>query len=102
MNITNAMVATGAIVTAGQWSLGKPLDIRVIIGAAGSAVGISFLPDEIAGKLAGLILLTSALTYVPNIAWKAGLLKDQPPAWGAFGFLAGSHSSTATGNVKQS
>lgn len=102
MNITNAMVASGAVVTVGQWSLGKPLDIKVVIGAAGTAVGLSFLPDQIASKLAGLILLTTVLTYVPNIAWKAGLIPNQPPAWGAFGFLAGSHSSTATGNVRQS
>jgi hypothetical protein len=78
MNTTTSAVMTGAIVYAGRWSQGKPLDIRVGIGTAGIALGLSLLAQgnqKLAQQFGLLILFGAALVYIVPIVKGLGLNK---------------------------
>jgi hypothetical protein len=84
----DAAVATGAIVTVGEWAAGKHLSIRVVVGAGAYALGLTLLNDisaNLASKFAGLILVIAAFMYLPAVAWRAGLLSHtkypKAPVW---------------------
>lgn len=78
MNTTTSAVATGVIVGAGRWSEGKPLDLRIAIGATVFAVGLSLIGNanqELASKFALCVLIVAMFKYVPSIGKKTGLAK---------------------------
>ncbi len=75
MNITAKVVATGVVVVAGRFAEGKPPGVRVAVGMAGLGLGLSMLPEEIAGPMATLVLVFALFTYVPELAKGAGVAK---------------------------
>lgn len=81
MNTTSAVVATGVIVTIGQWSDDKHLSVRVVVGAGALALALAAMPDVLAERFAALFLVVAAFLYIPSIAYKAGLTKVKPPKW---------------------
>lgn len=81
MNTTTSVVATGVIVTVGQLSSGQSTSISTIVGAAGAAIGLTLLPDQIAEPLAVVILMVAGFTYLPAIAFKLGFIQTKPPDW---------------------
>lgn len=82
MNTTTSVVATASIVTVGRMSAGKPMDVKIVVGAGFLTLGLVVLPDELAAKFAFMILIVASFTYVPSIANKAGLTKLPAPKWG--------------------
>lgn len=81
IDTTSMAVGTGALVTVGRWAQGDGLSVNVVIGATFFAVGLAVLPQEIGEKFAVVVLIIAVLTYVPQIAFKAGLIDHQPPVW---------------------
>lgn len=80
MNTTTSAVATGVIVGAGRWSEGKPLDLRIAIGATVFAVGLSLIGganNVLAQRIALLVLIVAMFKYVPSIGRKSGLSKGK-------------------------
>jgi hypothetical protein len=75
MNTTALVVGTGAIVGAGRVVNGKGMSIDIVIGGAALALGIAFLPDILAQRIALLVFVTALFMYVVPIAKKAGLIK---------------------------
>ena len=60
MNATTWAVGTSAVVIAGRWATGKPLDIKLIVGMGAYAVSLSLLSNvnaELAAKFSGLVFL---------------------------------------------
>lgn len=80
MNTTTSAVATAAIVGAGRWAEGKPIDLRIAIGATVFAVGLSLIGNsnqELASKLALMVLIVTMFKYVPTIGRKTGLSRGK-------------------------
>lgn len=78
MNTTTSVVATGAVVVAGRFAEGKPVDIKIAIGAAAFALGLSLIAganEQLASRFGTLVLVVAMFTYVPTIAKKTGLIK---------------------------
>lgn len=82
MNTTTTVVATGVIVTIGNWAQDQTVAITTIVGGAGVAIALSLLPEQIAEPFGMVALLTALLIYGPDIAFKAGFLKTKPQGWG--------------------
>jgi hypothetical protein len=77
VNPTNAIALTGALVVLGKWSADQKLSVRIIVGLAGATLGLAVvneMNEELAGKMAVLVLITAVFMYGPAVAWKAGLL----------------------------
>ena len=76
MNTTNAAVATGIIVTAGRWSEGKGIDLKVAIGVTVFALGLALLSganEKLAQQFSVLVLVTALLRYTISITKGIGL-----------------------------
>jgi hypothetical protein len=76
MNPTNAVVLTGVTVLLGKWSANQPINVRIVVGITGAALGLSVISEVnegLASKISVLMLIGAAFMYVPAIAKKAGL-----------------------------
>lgn len=85
MNTTNSVVATAAIVTVGKWSNDETISVRIVVGGLFLAISLSIMEQsspKFASRFATLVLVVAAFTYVPAIAYKAGLTNVKPPDWG--------------------
>jgi hypothetical protein len=85
MNTTNSVVATAAIVTVGKWSNDETVSVRIVVGGLFLAIALATMEQanpKLASRFATLVLVVAAFTYVPAIAYKAGLTKRKPPNWG--------------------
>ena len=54
---------SGAIVVAGRWSDGKPVNARIIVGVVTLVVILAAMPDKLAQPFATLILIAALFTY---------------------------------------
>lgn len=84
MNTTNSVVATAAIVTVGKWSNDEPLTPRIFVGGMFLALGLAMMEQanqKLASRFALLILVAATFSYVPSIAYKAGLTNRKPKPW---------------------
>jgi hypothetical protein len=80
MDPTTSVVLTGVIVTAGTWAEGKPLTMRLAIGAVFLTLGLSALNQanaKLASSFAALILVAAALRYIIPIVNKTGIAKTK-------------------------
>lgn len=78
MNATGTVVLSGVVVTAGRWSQGKALTMRIIVGGTVLMLFLAAMNEaneDLAGKFALLVLAASVLTYGVDIAKKTGLAK---------------------------
>lgn len=78
IDTTNSAVLTGVVVTAGRWANNKPLEMRVVVGAAFLALGLAGLSavnDELARNFGVLILVAALFAYGPAIIDKTGITK---------------------------
>jgi hypothetical protein len=78
MNTTSSVVLTGVVVTTGQWSQGKSVTMRIVVGASALALALAIMSgsnEELAEKFGALILLLALFTYLPSIIKKTGLAK---------------------------
>lgn len=78
MDTSTSALLTGVIVTAGQWSQGKGLTVRVILSAVFLAIMLTVLSqanEKLAKQFALLILVGAVITYTPSIIEKSGLGK---------------------------
>lgn len=78
MSTTGPVVLTGMVVTAGRWSQGKTLTMRIVVGGAVLAIMLAAIGEaneELAGKFAVLVLAAAVLTYGVDIAKKTGLTR---------------------------
>lgn len=72
MNTTTSVVATAAIVTAGRWSEGKGIELKVAIGATTLGIFLAVLDsanEQFASQLALLVLIVALFRYVPSIVY---------------------------------
>ncbi len=77
---TNAIALTGVLVTAGQWSEGKPLTPRVVIASGVLALFLAALSEAnpaLGSRFALLILISAFLRYAVPIFTKLGLGKEK-------------------------
>jgi hypothetical protein len=84
VNTTNSVVATATIVAAGKWANDETISVRIVIGGAFLAIGLSLMEQanpKLASRFALLVLTVAAFMYVPHIAYKAGLITRKPPDW---------------------
>lgn len=80
MDTNNAVVATAAVVVAGQWAKDKPISIRIVVGGMFLAIGLSLMNEaspKLASRFAVLILTVAIFAYVPAIAYSTGLAKKR-------------------------
>lgn len=78
LGAASSAVLTGTVVTAGRWSEGKQLSMRVIVGATFLAVGLSVLSElnpDLGSAFGALILVAALLRYTVPIVRKTGLAK---------------------------
>ena len=64
MNATTWAVGTSAIVVAGRWATGKPLDIKLVVGLGAYAVALSFVSaadPELANKFAIMVFFAACV-----------------------------------------
>ena len=64
MNATTWAVGTTAIVVAGRWATEKPLDIKLVVGLGGYAIGLSVLSNidaDIAAKLSAMVFFLACI-----------------------------------------
>jgi hypothetical protein len=76
VNTTSSLMLTGGIVTLGRWAEGKPLSMRVVLGAGFVALmlaGVSNADKEFGRKFALLILVIALYAYGPPILTRSGL-----------------------------
>jgi hypothetical protein len=69
-------VLTGGIVVLGKWSNKEKLDIKLAIGIAGYAIGLSVLSEilpKVAEQLSWIVALTVGFTYGHILAYNAEL-----------------------------
>lgn len=81
MNPTSAAVGTGLIVTAGRWSEGQGIELRVVVGTTIVAVALSLLGEanaKFAGQFGLLLFIVALMRYGVPIADGVGLLKRAP------------------------
>jgi hypothetical protein len=77
VNTTTPVVATVAVVVAGQFATDKPLTINLAIGAGAYALGLSLIAmanETLAQRFAVLVLVVALFRYVPIIGQKTGLI----------------------------
>lgn len=82
MNTTNSVVGAGIVVTAGRWSEGKGIDLRVVIGVTVLALGLSFVSganEKLAQSFGTLILVAALMRYTIPIAAGVGLSRNTKP-----------------------
>jgi hypothetical protein len=75
MDATTAAVATGIVVVAGEWTSGKGLTARAVIGSGIYCIILSVMDQsqpQFAGTFAALILVTACLLYVLPITKALG------------------------------
>lgn len=102
MGTTNSAVLTGVVVTTGTWAEGKPLNIRIAVGATFLAVGLAAMGsvnDKLARNFGVLILTVAVLRYAVPIVNKTGITKPmvnpvKPPTTGAGSGRGGSSSGS--------
>lgn len=85
MNPATSVVLTGVIVTTGEWAKGEPVSIKVVVGGAVLAIGLSVMNEsqpKLASQFGALILLAAAFTYLPAVFYKLGLTQQKPVKWG--------------------
>lgn len=78
MNTTSTVVLTGVVVTAGRWSQGKGLTMRIVVGGTFLAIALAAMAEanaDLASKFGLLVLAVAVLTYGVDIAKKTGLTK---------------------------
>jgi hypothetical protein len=78
MNTTASVVLTGVVVTAGRWSRGEGITMRVVVGAGFLTVvlaALSQVNSGLASQFGVLILVGALLVYGVDIAKKTGLAK---------------------------
>lgn len=78
MNTTSSVVLAGLVVTAGRWSQGKELTMRVVVGGTFLAIALAAMGEanaDLASKFGLLVLTAAVLTYGVPIAKKTGLAK---------------------------
>lgn len=93
MGTTNSAVLTGVIVTTGRWAENKPLEMRVVVGAAFLAVGLAALSavnDNLARNFGVLILVAALMRYTIPIVGKTGVAKPKGAGMGVGGSSSGS------------
>ena len=93
MDTTNSAVLTGVVVTTGRWAESKPLEMRVLVGAAFLAVGLASLSavnDKLARNFGVLILAAAIFRYAIPIVDKTGITKPQGSGTGNGGSSSGS------------
>lgn len=76
MNTTTAAVGTGAIVVAGRWAGGQPIDIQIAIGVGVYAVALAMLSSanaKLGQQMAILVLLAAMGIYLIPLTSKLGL-----------------------------
>jgi len=76
-NLVTSMVATGTIVYAGRVAQEKPIDVRIAIGAAAAAIGLTLMSnanEKLAQQFSWLILLGACFIYLPSVFRKTGIL----------------------------
>lgn len=64
MNTTVWAVGTSAIVVAGRWATGKPLDIKLVVGLGAYAISLSLVSNidaEIASKLSAMVFFMACI-----------------------------------------
>lgn len=74
--VSNTLIATGAIVTAGQFANGKGMTIRIVVGGSVLAIGITMIEsyNEYFAKMLALMVLVAAIyAYLPSIAKRLNL-----------------------------
>lgn len=85
MNPTNAVVLTGLTVVLGKWSADQAIDVRLVVGITGAALGLAVIneaSEDLASKIGLLLLLGAVFIYLPSVAKKAGLMDVRKPARG--------------------
>lgn len=81
MDTNNAVIGTAAIVTVGTWAQEKPISVKIVVGGVFLALGLSLMDQaspKLASRFALLILVVAAFMYIPAIAYKAGLIDNNP------------------------
>lgn len=64
MNTTAWAVGTSAVVVAGRWATGKPLDIKLVVGLGAYAVSLSLVSNidaDIASKLSAMVFFMACI-----------------------------------------
>lgn len=64
MNTAVWAVGTSAVVVAGRWATGKPLDIKLVVGLGAYAVSLSVASNidaDIAAKLSAMVFFMACL-----------------------------------------
>lgn len=64
MNTTTWAVGTSAMVVAGRWATGKPLDIKLVVGLGAYAVSLSILSNvdaDIAAKFSAMVFFMACV-----------------------------------------
>lgn len=82
MEIGQAVVLTGVIVAVGRWADDKPIDSKLLVGAAGTAVALSVLSqmnEKLGSQFALLILVAAALVYGIPVASKLSAKYQSSP-----------------------
>lgn len=78
MNPVAAAVIVGALVVGGKWADGKAPTLQNGVGVAGIAVSLAVIEsanERLATSFAWLIILGSAIAYLPKITKATGLSK---------------------------
>lgn len=71
MDTTTATVATGIVVTLGQWNKQKKVTSKVLVGTAGVAIFLALIAnanEKLASQFATLILVAAIMFYGIDIA----------------------------------
>lgn len=74
-------VLTALIVVGGKWANEEELEIRLAIGVAGYAIGLSVLSEvmpDVAAQLSLIVLLTVGFSYGHVLAYRAELTDIYP------------------------
>lgn len=75
MNTTGTVVVTGIIVVAGRWQQDKPIDVKIAVGGAFLAIGLSVLAnfnENFAKAMAYMVLIAALYEYLPALVKAAG------------------------------
>jgi hypothetical protein len=70
VNTTSSTMLTGALVVAGRWTEGKPVDAKVVVGVVVLVVALAAMPEELSKPFALLILLAATFRYGLPLAQK--------------------------------
>lgn len=72
MNSTTVAASTAVLVVGGRWYAGKPIDVKIAVGAGVYIIGLAFISSvdsQFALRFSYLALLAAGYDFANNVGW---------------------------------